>query len=135
MHPTTAPRRFSGTSKWVALSVAFGLGFGSTGCFRHGGRIFEAMAWTAIVTSAIVSSHPPPREVVIEVPGPRSGYSWQPGYWDRSDGEWVWVEGAWVRNYPGYRWRPTRWIEDPDGNWRLVPGEWLAIDGPRPPPP
>ena len=121
-------------SPLIALSLALALF--SSGCFRGGGRLFGAMAWTAIVTTAIVSSHPPPREVVVTAPppAPRTGYSWQPGYWTPYEGHWVWVPGRYIRNHPGYFWNPAHWVEDQGGRWRLVPGEWV-LARPRTPAP
>ncbi len=94
-------------SPLIALTLALALF--SSGCFRGGGRLFGAMAWTAIVTSAIVSSHPPPREVLVTAPppAPRPGHSWQPGYWAPYEGHWVWVPGRFIRNHPGYVWNPV----------------------------
>ena len=117
------------------VAVALSLALAIPGCFRGGGRMFGEMAWMAIITAAIVSSQPPPREVIVYPPAPRSGYSWQPGYWTLVDDDWVWVEGSWIHNYPGYRWSPTHWVEDRGGRWRLVPGEWVAIGPPAAPPP
>jgi hypothetical protein len=122
-------------SPLIALTLALALL--SSGCFRGGGRLFGAMAWTAIVTSAIVSSHPPPREVLVTAPppAPRPGHSWQPGYWAPYQGHWVWVPGRSIRNHPGYTWNPAHWVEDPGGRWRLVPGEWLPAAPFSPPAP
>ncbi len=118
------------------VAGALALALSTSGCFRGGGRLLGAMTWTAIVTAAIVSSHPPPPPmVVVYPPEPRSGYSWQPGYWTVVDDEWVWIEGHWIRNYAGYHWSPAHWIQDPDGHWRLVPGAWLPFEPPPPPPP
>lgn len=125
-------RRTSSVLRVVALALVLTLG--SSGCYRGGGRLFGAMAWTALVTAAIVSSAPPPRPVYVQIPPPHPGYSWQPGYWTPEDDDWVWVEGRWIREYPGYYWSPTRWVEDPGGHWRLLPGSWVASE-PRPPPP
>ena len=103
----------------LALAVA------APGCYRHGGgRLFAAMAGTAIVTAAIVSAAQPPPPRVVYVPAPRPGYSWQPGYWTLDDGEWVWIEGHWVSHYRNYVWQPAHWERDPDGYWRLAPGYW-----------
>jgi hypothetical protein len=112
-----------------AACLALVLPLALSGCFRGGGRLLGAMAWTAVVTAAVVSSQQPPRERVVYVPAPRPGYSWQPGYWTLEDSEWLWVEGRYVQEYAGYRFRPAHWVEDRGGHWRLIPGEWVA-DGP-----
>jgi len=52
---------------------------------------------------------------------------WQPGYWTRDRGGWVWVDGYWIRRHPGYEWQPSQWVQDPDGEWRLLPGRWVAV--------
>ena len=111
----------------TSLVVALALACSTTGCFRGVGHLFNAMAWTAIMTTAIVSSERPPEPVIVYAPQPHAGYTWQPGYWTRADGDWEWVEGNWVPNYPGYRWSPTHWVSDPNGRWRLVPGRWIAV--------
>ena len=94
-------------------------------CYRGEGRLFAAMAGTAILTAAIVSSTQPPPPRVEYVPEPRNGWVWQPGYWTLDEGEWVWIEGRWVPDYRGYFWVGPRWEQDPDGYWRLVPGHWV----------
>jgi YXWGXW repeat-containing protein len=64
---------------------------------------------------------PPPR--VIEVPPPRAGFVWAPGYWSWNGRAHVWIEGHWVAERPGYRWVPDRW-EEYNGRWRYVRGHW-----------
>lgn len=103
------------------------LALSTTACFgRGGGALFAAVATTAIVTAVIVSSRPPPPPRVVYVPDPRPGYVWQPGYWTLQDQQWVWVDGQWLEVEPGATWSPTHWEQQPDGNWRLVPGRWVA---------
>ena len=106
-------------------ALAGALAVTAPGCYRHEGRLFAAMAGTAILTAAVVSAAQPPPPRVVYAPSPRSGYTWQPGYWTMEDGDWVWIEGRWVPHYRGYAWVPARWEQDPDGYWRLVPGHWL----------
>ena len=105
--------------------VAAALAGAAPGCFGREGRLFTAMAGTAIVTAAVVSAAQPPPPRVVYLPSPRPGYTWQPGYWTVDRGEWVWIEGRWVSDYRGYAWVPSRWERDPDGYWRLVPGYWV----------
>ena len=64
---------------------------------------------------------PAPRYEVV--PAPRSGYVWQPGYYDWRNGHHVWVRGHWVRERQGYYWHPNRW-EQRDGRWTLERGRW-----------
>ncbi|MGC4119404.1 MAG: hypothetical protein QM765_33525 [Myxococcales bacterium] len=49
--------------------------------------------------------------------------------------DWVWVDGRWIPNYPGYAWQPTHWEQDPSGYWRLVPGRSIQFGPPPPAPP
>jgi hypothetical protein len=118
------------------IALALVLATGATGCYGRGGALLGVAAFSAIATAAIVTSHPPPppRVVVVEPP-PQRGYVWQGGYWTVVDGQWEWIEGRWIRNHPGYYWRPAHWVEDRDGNWRLIPGNWLVEGQPPPPPP
>jgi hypothetical protein len=79
----------------------------------------------AIITAAIVSSIPPPPPRVLYVPPPREGFVWQPGYWIVDNQRWVWIDGRWITMQPGYAWSPAHWEEEPNGSWRLAPGQWL----------
>jgi hypothetical protein len=114
----------------IALTLAFALPFGLTGCFRGGGRLLGAMAFTALVTAAVVSSQEPPPPRVVYVEAPRPGYTYQPGYWTLDDREWIWVDGTWHRDYQGYRFRPAHWVADRGGHWHLVPGDWVPDGSP-----
>jgi hypothetical protein len=71
---------------------------------------------------AVIDVAPPPPRVV-EVPPPRAGFVWAPGYWNWNGRSHVWVEGRWVGERPGYRWAPDRW-EQYNGRWRFVKGHW-----------
>lgn len=122
------------TSKPAAGLLLLALGSGCYGHHGHGAWL-GAVIGASIITAAVVSAHPPPPPHYAVTPPPRPGYSWQPGYWVREEGEWAWVDGHWIADYPGYQWEPARWIEDPDGNWRLLPGRWLPLTPPPPPPP
>jgi hypothetical protein len=86
-------------------------------------RIFEA----AVVTAAIVSSLEPPPPRIVEVPAPRPGYAWQPGYWQRDGDDWEWVDGQWVELPPHYTWAPAHWEGGGDGSWHFVPGHWEPV--------
>jgi hypothetical protein len=70
-------------------AVAAALAVAASGCFGREGRLFTAMAGTAIVTAAIVSAAQPPDY---------RGYAWVPAHWERDpDGYWRLVPGHWVR--------------------------------------
>jgi hypothetical protein len=113
--------------------------FACTACFGRGGGLLFAVLGTAIVTAAVVSASEPPPPRVVYIPDPRPGYAWEAGYWTLQDSEWVWVDGKWVALPPGYAWSATHWEHDPNGSWRLIPGQWVPAPSspllPRPPPP
>jgi WXXGXW repeat (2 copies) len=106
------------------------LALATSACFPRGLGLFAAVAGTAIVTAAIVSSRPPPPPRVVYVPDPRPGYAWQPGYWTLQGEQWVWVDGQWLEVQSGYAWSPTHWEPQPDGTWRLMPGQWVMASPP-----
>jgi hypothetical protein len=64
---------------------------------------------------------PPPR--VIEVPPPRHGYVWAPGYWRYEGRHHVWVDGRWMKERRGRHWVADHW-EPHDGHYRYERGHW-----------
>jgi hypothetical protein len=64
---------------------------------------------------------PPPR--VIEVPPPRHGYVWAPGYWRYEGRRHVWVDGRWMKERRGRHWVADHW-EPHDGHYRYERGHW-----------
>ena len=69
-----------------------------------------------------VNTAPPaPRDE--RMPGARRGYVWAPGYWNWRGNRHVWTRGSWVRERPGYAYRPHNWVER-DGRWHLERGRW-----------
>ena len=66
----------------------------------------------------------PPAPRVVEVPPPRHGYVWAPGYWAYRGHHHVWVEGHWIRERPGWHWEPDHWVEH-HGHYRYEPGHWV----------
>ena len=64
---------------------------------------------------------PPPREV--EVPPPRHGYVWAPGYWRWEQRHHVWAKGHWERERHGMYWAPGHWVER-EGRWAFVAPRW-----------
>ena len=76
-----------------------------------------------VVEVVAVDTRPPPLRVV-EVPPPRRGYVWVPGYWRWSGREHVWVEGYFVRERRGWHWEPAHWDER-QGRWYFTPGLWV----------
>jgi len=65
----------------------------------------------------------PPPPQVVEVPPPRVGFVWAPGYWNWNGRAHVWVEGRWMPARAGYRWAPDHW-EQHNGRWRFARGHW-----------
>jgi hypothetical protein len=65
----------------------------------------------------------PPPPQVVEVPPPRVGFVWAPGYWNWNGHQHVWVGGRWIGERAGYHWAPDRW-EQHNGRWRLAKGHW-----------
>jgi hypothetical protein len=65
----------------------------------------------------------PPAPQVEEVPGPRGGFVWAPGYWQWRGHNHVWVRGHWIRERAGYHWVPDRW-EQRGPHWHHAVGHW-----------
>ncbi len=118
-------------ARWL---TSFLLALTATGCFvplPWPAAIPVAIVGSALVTAAVISATPPPPPRVVHVvPAEHPGYAWQPGYWTRQDGQWVWVEGRWVALQPGYTWAPTHWERTPDGSWQLIPGSMVPVPAP-----
>jgi WXXGXW repeat (2 copies) len=88
------------------------------------------MAASAVVAPTIASAGvsvdidiAPPPVRVEEVPGPRSGYVWAPGFWEWRGGTHVWVPGRWRGERHGYHWAPDRW-EQRGAHWHHERGHW-----------
>jgi len=65
----------------------------------------------------------PPAPQVEEVPPPRAGYVWAPGYWMWSHGHHVWRHGHWIRARRGSHWVPDAWETHGD-RYHYNPGHW-----------
>ncbi|HUH93032.1 MAG TPA: YXWGXW repeat-containing protein [Casimicrobiaceae bacterium] len=65
----------------------------------------------------------PPPDRVEQVPPPRPGYVWAPGYWRWDHGHHVWAEGHWMHDRPGHHWQRDRWVHNGD-HWRFEAGHW-----------
>jgi hypothetical protein len=66
---------------------------------------------------------PPPRYGVVGY-APRPGFVWTEGFWDRRGGQWVWIDGRWLRPpRPRAVWVAPGWREE-HGGWRLHRGYW-----------
>lgn len=66
---------------------------------------------------------PPPAPRYEQLPPPRRGYVWAPGYWAWDGHRYVWAGGHWERARHGYRYAPPVWRQAP-GGWVLDRGGW-----------
>jgi hypothetical protein len=78
---------------------------------------------TSQAAKEIIVQVAPPEVRVETVPTLRSGYVWQPGYWNYSNKHYVWIGGRQVRERNGYHWVPHRW-EEREGHWHMHNGYW-----------
>lgn len=69
----------------------------------------------------------PPANRDEEVPAPRPGYQWSPGYWNASNNEHVWQAGHWEPDRMGYHYVEPTWIQQ-DIRWHLQRGIWHKGD-------
>jgi hypothetical protein len=65
----------------------------------------------------------PPAPRVVEVPPPRPGFVWAPGYYRWDGHRHVWVDGHFMRERRGAHWVPEHWDEH-HGRYRFAPGRW-----------
>ncbi|HET9391289.1 MAG TPA: YXWGXW repeat-containing protein [Steroidobacteraceae bacterium] len=65
----------------------------------------------------------PPAPRIVEVPPPRAGFVWAPGYYRWDGHQHVWVEGRWLRERRGFHWVPEHWNER-HGRYHFEPGHW-----------
>lgn len=58
----------------------------------------------------------------------RSGHIWVAGNWkyNTRQGRYVWKEGTWLRQRPGFRYREGHWAKAKGGH-RWVPGVWVKV--------
>src|SRR5438067_12103438 len=68
---------------------------------------------------------PPPREEVV--PPPRHGFVWVPGHWEWNGRRHIWMNGTWLRERRGYRYREPAWVER-EGRWSMERGRWERAD-------
>ena len=79
---------------------------------------------TSAAERAIVVTEAPPPMREERMPEMRRGMEWAPGHWAWRHGEYVWVEGHWMRERHGMHWVPERWAQRPNGRWEMVAGHW-----------
>ncbi|GAC1343174.1 MAG: hypothetical protein NVSMB18_18500 [Acetobacteraceae bacterium] len=92
---------------------------------------FLALAGLVAVQGCAVAppGHPPvppiPAEQVMSPPPSRTAQIWQPGHFDWTGAQYVWVPGAWVqRAGHGTLWQDGYWEPAAQGSvW--VPAHWM----------
>jgi len=65
----------------------------------------------------------PPAPRVVEVPPPRPGYVWAPGYYRWDGHQHIWVDGRFMHERRGSHWVPEHWDER-HGRYHFEPGHW-----------
>jgi hypothetical protein len=73
---------------------------------------------------AIVITEAPPAVREERIPEYRRGYDWAPGHWAWRNGQYVWVEGRFLRERRGMHGVGDRWVQRPNGRWEYVAGHW-----------
>jgi hypothetical protein len=92
--------------------------------------------WSAVDSSGalIVAPAAEPELVVVEVappplrsediPAPREGYVWSPGYWNYNGTTYVWVDGRYLPDQAGARYVAPRW-ESSNGRYAFYGERWV----------
>lgn len=78
-------------------------------------------AWSAVGIDIEVA---PPAPRVVEVPPPRAGFVWAPGYYRWDGHQHVWVDGRWLAERRGFHWVPEHWDER-HGRYHFEAGHWV----------
>lgn len=86
---------------------------------------FMPMQASAQVGVSITVGNAPPPMRYEEIPPPRYGYVWVPGYWDWDGWQYVWHEGYWLPERAGYFYEAPYWYQG-SGGWYLKRGDWHA---------
>jgi hypothetical protein len=92
-------------------------------------------AWSAVDSSnAVILTPMEPQLVIVEVappplraediPAPREGYLWAPGYWNYDGTTYVWVDGRFLPDQAGAVYVAPRW-EASDGRYALYGERWI----------
>ncbi|HUA53004.1 MAG TPA: hypothetical protein VMB81_12620 [Candidatus Sulfotelmatobacter sp.] len=86
-----------------------------------------ALAQSTVSTVQIIAPTAPPAlrtEVVPPPPTPGVAVTWQSGYWNWNNNQWVWMPGHYVDTpSPQAVWEPGHWAQEPNG-WLWVQGRW-----------
>lgn len=86
--------------------------------------LLPLQASAQVSVNVTIGTAPPPLRYE-QMPAPRSGYIWAPGYWDWNGHTHVWAAGHWERARSGYLYSRPEWRED-HGQWHLYKGGWKA---------
>lgn len=73
------------------------LAFGVTGA--------ASLATAQVVVGYDIGVAPPASRVEV-IPAPREGYVYEPGHFTWDGTQWLWTEGHYIEQRPGYLWRP-----------------------------
>ena len=98
---------------------------------RRGRLVATALAGAMLLSSvapafasvAIDINVAPPAPRVVEVPPPRPGFVWAPGYYRWDGHRHIWVDGRFIRERRGSHWVPEHWDER-HGRYHFIPGLW-----------
>jgi hypothetical protein len=107
------------------------LGINRKDSSKRGRLVLSALAATMLVGSVapafsavgIDINIAPPAPRVVEVPPPRPGFVWAPGYYRWDGHQHVWVDGHFMREHRGSHWVPEHWDER-HGRYHFEPGHW-----------
>jgi len=67
-----------------------------------------------------------PPAPTAEAPAAKPGYVWIAGRWARSGEKWVWLDGYYERERPGFRWQQGKWIAVAPTAPSPLPVEWAS---------
>jgi hypothetical protein len=86
----------------------------------------------AVAQTSIYVQVAPPAPRPEYRPAPRRGHVWVPGYWDWRPrmNQYVWMQGHWVRERPGYYYSQPVWVQR-DNRWVREGGTWQRGRGDR----
>lgn len=65
----------------------------------------------------------PPAPRHEDIPAPRAGFTWAPGYWRWDGHTHVWEAGHWEKDRPGHHWVPAAWTSA-GGHYHFAEGHW-----------
>lgn len=112
-------------------TLADRFGIRRKGSSKRGQLVLSAVAAVMLIGSAapafsgvgIDINIAPPAPRVVEVPPPRPGYVWAPGYYRWDGHSHIWVDGRFIRERRGSHWVPEHWDER-HGRYHFEPGHW-----------